>query len=55
MNMTGVFAGAAVTQVFGKWADGGQLGYGFALLGGVVATALVLQLAFLKPKTDNME
>lgn len=55
MNMTGVFAGAAVTQVFGKWADGGQLGYGFALLGGVVATALVLQLVFLKPKTDNME
>jgi sugar phosphate permease len=55
MNMTGVFAGAAVTQVFGKWADGGQLGFGFAMLGGVVALALFLQLAFLKPKTDNME
>lgn len=55
MNMTGVFAGAAVTQVFGKWADGGQLGSGFALLGGIVAVALVLQLAFLRPKTDNME
>lgn len=55
MNMTGVFAGAAVTQVFGKWADGGSLGSGFALLGGIVAVALVLQLATLKPKTDNME
>src|SRR3712207_6999204 len=43
MNMTGVFAGAAVTQVFGKWADGGSLGMGFALLGGIVAVALVLQ------------
>jgi ACS family D-galactonate transporter-like MFS transporter len=55
MNMTGVFAGAAVTQVLGKWADGGQLGYGFALLGGIVTVALVLQLTFLRPKTDNME
>ena len=55
MNMTGVFAGAAVTQVFGKWTDGNQLGVGFALLGGIVALALVAQLWFLKPKTDNME
>lgn len=55
MNMTGVFAGAAVTQVLGKWADGGQLGRGFAMLSGIVALALIMQLAFLKPKTDNME
>lgn len=55
MNMTGVFAGAAVTQVFGKWADGGNLGSGFALLGGIVAVALVIQLTFLKPKTDNVD
>ena len=53
--MTGVFAGAAVTQVFGKWADGGSLGAGFALLGGIIALALVVQLTFLKPKTDNMD
>ena len=26
MNMTGVFAGAAVTEVLGKWTDGGSLG-----------------------------
>lgn len=55
MNMTGVFAGAAVTQVLGQWGDGGQLGRGFALLGLVVLAALTMQLVFLRPKTDNME
>ena len=55
MNMTGVFAGAAVTQVLGKWTDGGNLGLGFAILGGIVVLALVLQLSCLKPTTDNME
>lgn len=55
MNMTGVFAGAAVTQVLGAWSDGRNLGLGFALLGAIVALALALQLIFLRPKTDNME
>ena len=55
MNMTGVFAGAAVTQVLGKWTDGGNLGLGFAILGSVVVLALVLQLSCLKPTTDNVE
>lgn len=55
MNMTGVFAGAAVTQVLGKWTDGNQLGAGFAFLGGIVALALLAQLWFLKPQTDNMD
>lgn len=55
MNMTGVFAGAAVTQVLGKWTDGGNLGLGFAILGSVVVLALVLQISCLKPTTDNME
>lgn len=54
MNMTGVFAGAAVTEVLGKWTDGGSLGHGFALLSIVVAAALILQIYFLRPKTDNM-
>jgi len=53
MNMTGVFAGAFVTQVLGRWTDGGNLGMGFALLGGVVALALALQLFCLRPVTDN--
>ena len=55
MNMVGVFAGAAVTQVHGAWTDGGNLGRGFAMLSIVVAVALALQLFCLKPKTDNME
>lgn len=54
MNMTGVFAGAAVAEVLGKWTDGGSLGQGFAMLSIVVAVALVLQIYFLRPKTDNM-
>lgn len=53
MNMVGVFAGAFVTQVLGKWSDGGNLGLGFAILGGIVVIALILQLACLKPTTDN--
>ena len=55
MNMVGVFAGAAVTQVLGAWTDGGNLGMGFAMLSIVVAAALALQLFCLKPTTDNME
>ncbi len=55
MNMVGVFAGALVTQVLGKWTDGGNLGLGFALLGIVVIVALTLQLVFLKPTTDNLQ
>ena len=54
MNMTGVFAGAAVTQLLGKWSDGGGLGEGFALLSIIVLVALGVQLYFLRPKTDNM-
>ncbi len=55
MNMTGVFAGAAVTGLLGSWADDGNLGLGFAALAVVVAIALVAQLLILKPTTDNME
>lgn len=55
MNMVGVFFGAAVTQVLGRWTDAGNLGSGFVLLGGAVAVALILQLACLKPQTDNKE
>lgn len=55
MNMTGVFAGAAVTELLGKWTDGGSLGEGFAMLSAIVLVALALQLYFLRPKTDNME
>ena len=53
MNMTGVFAGAMVTNVLGKWSDDGNLGLGFALLSVVVAVAIALQLLFLKPKQES--
>lgn len=55
MNMTGVFAGAAVTSLLGKWTDGGNLGLGFAWLSGIVLIAVALQLYFLRPQTDNMK
>lgn len=55
MNMVGVFAGAAVTHILGKWTDGGNLGLGFAILGCIVLLALMLQLSCLRPTTDNME
>ena len=55
MNMTGVFAGAAVTSLLGRWTDGGELGLGFAWLSVVVLIALALQLYFLRPKTDNIQ
>ena len=53
--MTGVFAGAAVTSLLGRWTDGGNLGLGFAWLSVVVLIALALQLYFLRPNTDNIE
>ena len=42
-------------EVLGKWTDGGKLGLGFAMLAIIVLIALVVQLTFLRPKTDNME
>ena len=56
MNMTGVVAGAIVTQLLGKLKDGGMdLGVSFAFMAIVVAIAVVLQLCVLRPKTENME
>lgn len=55
LNMTGVFAGAAITGLLGSWTDSGNLGLGFAMLAGVIAVAVVLQLCILRPTTDNME
>ncbi len=55
MNMVGVFSGAAVTQLLGRFKDEGNFGFGFAALAAAVALALVLQLTLLKPKVQNME
>lgn len=53
MNMTGVFAGAWITDVLGRSTDAGNLGTSFAILGGIVALALVIQLSFLRPVREQ--
>ena len=55
MNMTGVFFGALITQVLGRWADNGNLGLGFALMAAALGIALLLQLTVLRPTTNNLE
>ena len=53
MNMTGVFAGAMVTNWLGKSSDQGSLGEDFALLAGIVLVAVIVQLTLLKPKVGD--
>lgn len=53
MNMTGVFFGAFITDLLGKSSDAGHLGKDFAMLGGIVLVALVIQLYFLRPKAND--
>ncbi len=53
MNMTGVFAGAFITDFLGKSTDSGSLGKDFAMLSIIVFVALVLQLYFLRPKSND--
>ena len=53
MNMVGVFAGAFITDLLGKSTDAGNLGKSFAMLSGIVAVALVIQLFFLRPKAND--
>lgn len=55
MNMVGVFAGAFITNLLGRWSDGGNLGVGFAMLAVVVLIALCTQLYFLKPKVRDLQ
>ena len=52
MNMVGVAMGALCTQLLGRIPN---LGLSFALLGGVTALALILQLTVLHPVTDDMQ
>lgn len=50
MNMTGVFAGAFITDVLGQSADAGHLGASMAMLSGIVLLVLIIQLYFLRPQ-----
>jgi len=53
MNMTGVFAGAFITNLLGKSTDSGSLGHDFAMLSIIVFVALLIQLYFLRPKFND--
>jgi MFS family permease len=56
MNMTGVFAGALITEWLGKSTDAGNLGPDLAILAIPVALAVVLQVTTLKPRVaDKLE
>lgn len=52
MNMMGVFAGYTVTLMLGSSTDAGNLGADFSKLSIVVLAAVVLMLAFVKPKHE---
>lgn len=51
--MSGVFAGAVITNLLGKSTDAGNLGQRFAMLTGMVLVALIIQLRFLRPTIDD--
>lgn len=53
MNMSGVFAGAFITNLLGKSTDAGNLGEDFAMLAVIVLLALTVQLSFLRPKYND--
>lgn len=55
MNMIGVLAGALITDFLGKSMDAGNLGKSFAMLSVIVLAALIIQLIFLRPKTNDFD
>jgi MFS family permease len=55
MNMTGVFAGALITNLLGKSSDSGNLGHDMALLAIPVTIAIVLLLTTLKPTVADKQ
>lgn len=55
MNMTGVFAGAFITDFLGRSTDAGNLGKSFAMLAVIVFAALIIQLSFLRPRVNDFD
>ena len=52
LNTAGIFSGALITDYLGKSTDAGNLGADFAKLAVVVLAVLIIQLIFLKPKSN---
>ncbi len=55
MNSLGVIMGAITTQLLGGLANSVGLGICFALMGGILVIALILQLSVLRPKYDDKD
>lgn len=55
MNMMGVFAGAFITNFLGKSTEKGHLGKSFAMLSVIVVFAIIIQIFFLHPKTNDLK
>ncbi|MBS1920511.1 MAG: MFS transporter [Bacteroidetes bacterium] len=53
MNMVGVFSGAIITDWLGRSSDEGHLGKDFGMLTFIVLAAMIIMLAFLKPRTND--
>lgn len=54
LNTAGIFSGALITDYLGKSTDAGNLGKDFALLGGIVFLAVLVQLIFLRPSSKEI-
>ncbi|WP_377611730.1 MFS transporter [Olivibacter jilunii] len=55
MNMVGVFSGAFITDLLGRFVDSGHLGRAFAVLAFIVLAVVLLQLSLLKPTTNDFQ
>lgn len=55
LNMSGVLAGAIVTDFLGKSTDAGNLGKTFAMFTVIVLIALIVQLVVLRPKRKDFD
>ncbi len=53
MNLVGVFSGAFITNILGKSSDKGSMNQVFIYLALIVVVALIIQLTFLRPKTND--
>lgn len=55
MNSVGVIMGAITTTLLGGLSDSVGLGICFALMGGILLLAMILQLSLLHPRYDDKD